>query len=648
MMDIFKLDFNELKKKINADPMASDMYQRAISYADSALEFELPDEPVQDTYDGPCKVDGRFSLDWIEQLYKFDKVSWLFERSFTALAFAYKMTGKTSYLDKWIACVDSCFINPAWGPKVPYLSGKYDHCSSRLSRALPIATAWLQNDLTDEILDRIDERLGIEIDGFIETYARSGDLYPLGPNDHQSKAIAGAGMSALYLTGRGSKGREADLERLIYLFEKLLPETVTPEGGWIDGYDFYYYAMMDCVFFLDTLKAHTGQDLIFYPGMREAAQHSLYGLGAHKGFAASSPYVFFWTADRYNMPEALRVPEYMLKHGTFEDMHAPYAFIFYNPDLPVEHLKKTVNIAQDFGLGRIGRGFGDDGVYLWMKSGPAEAFCRNNQNGIQLSAFGKRLLYNTVLQPGDPSRLWDTVFKYGLWLTGKSNSIIVNGQDQLKNLYGEDWEPIKKFHKPGRPKWDDDTMWWFDYEEPKESFGRFIGASDTGDAQFMSASADTVFGPEISRYTRHCAVLGQNLIVIADCLQAEDGAETIAFRGNTPCKITQNDGQIDLNADEEAYATLSFTATSDLEITNDVWEFQPETGGYFTAELKAKKGLNILITVIQCSKSTIADQNKINLTEQNGKWQIKIIRDKDEYELSLPENLFDGLLNLHS
>jgi len=639
-MDIFKPDFKEMQEKISADAMSSDLYQRAISYADKTLDVELPDKPFT-VFSDPCMKDGRFTPEFLVHLQVYDEVSWLFERAFTALAFAYKMTGNHVYLEKWLQCVDSCFLNSVWGPD----ASKYDHCSSRLCRALSISAAWLENDIPEEVHERIDLRLGIEVDGFIDTYARSGDMYPLGPNDHQSKSVAGAGTAALYLSERGFKDRKADMDRLVFLFEKLLPETVTPEGGWIDGYDFYYYAMMDCVFFLDLLKVFTGRDLIFHPGMREAAVHSLYALGTHSDINVTSPYVFFWLQDRYEIP-AVNVAEHMLSQGTFEDQHAPYAFMFYQTEPVPTPLADSAHVAMDFGLGRLGKGYNNKSVYLWMRSGPAEAFCRNNQNGLLLTAYGKRILYNTVMvKKVGYVKLWDIVYEHGLWLTGKSTSLMVNGQDQLKNRYGEDWEPIKKFHKPGRPKWDDDTMWWFDYEEPKEALGRFIGASDTGNAQFMSASADKVFGTAVSRYTRHCAMLDQNLIVIVDCLQAESGAEIISFRGNTPCKFSQTNGQIDINADNEAYAAISFAATSDLEITCGIWEFQPDTGGYFTAEFGAKQGLNILITTIQCDKNIITAQRKVNLKEENDRWSVRITQEKNKYSLSLPENPFEGLLN---
>jgi len=626
-MDIFKLDIDAIKAKTQKTPMAEKLYKEAITYSVKMLGIELPVEPMV-IDDEPSMKDGRFTDGYLKHLQVYDDTTWLFYNAFNGLAFGYKMTGKKEYLDKWLASLDACLMSDPWGPA----ACTYDLCSARLCCSLSVTAGWLINDLDPSVIERIDTRLKKEIDGFIETYKRAGDLYPLGPNNHQFKSMSGAGVAAIFLVSRHPEYEPA-LKRLIDLFKMLLPQSITPDGGWADGYPYYFYIMMEGVFFLDALKENQKLDLINSPGMNKAAEHMMYALNAHEGAHLGHTHVLFWIADRYNMPEALNVAELMLSSGSFKARDAAYSLICYNTGQNPAAPSDRVHIDKDFGLGRLGEGYDHNNVYLWMRSGPGDR-CRSNQNGIFLTAYGKQILADTTLIGGGYKKFWDAVHKYGLWEAKNSTSILVNGLDHLKNRYGEDWEPIKKFHKPGRPKWNDDTMWWFDYEEPKERYGNFIGGWDDGRIWRMSASADRVFGELVSSYTRHCAMIDNNIMVIVDHIKANAGAETIWFRGNSPQRVTVEGDNICITADDGVNARAAFTGNSDIDLSAAVWEYQPETGGYFTAEMKAQPGDNLLVSAIIVGKKPIKEKISVSLQENDNGHLITVRHASAEYSLS--------------
>jgi len=627
-MDIFKPDFDAIKEKITKTSLAKELYKKANDGANELLDAELPTEPLE-VYNERCMKDGKFTEEFLKHIQLYDIRSQFFGNAFSTLAFAYRMTGKKDYLDRWLACVDSCFLSDPWGPG----ACKYDHCSELLCRALSVSTGWLMDDLAPDMIKRIDTRLAKEVNGFIETYARAGDLYPLGPNGHQSRAIAGSGTAAVFLASRHSKYEPA-LERLIYLFKKLLPETVTPEGGWLDGYDHFSGQIIDCIFFMEALKEHRGIDLTGSPGLKEAALHFVYAFSVQKGVIANIQ-VLFWLAKAYDIPEVLYIAERLTIDNDFYKNCAAIALLFYDPDQKSVSPPDRVHIVKDFGLGRLGEGYDHDNVYLWMRSGPAEAFCRNNQNGILLTAYGTQLLGNTVLHNPGYVRGWEIVYKYGLYLTRNATALMINGQDQLKHRYGEDWEPIKKFHKPGRPKWDDDTMWWFDYEEPKEQYGQFIGGSDNGNIWKMSASADKVFGELVSAYTRHCALINKRLVVIVDHVKANTGVETIWFRGNSAKKVSVKETNVMIEAEDGVNARAAFAGTASIDVSAEVWEFQPEIGGYFTAKMEAQPGDNILVSVIWPGKETLSENVSVSLEKNVGGFSIKVYCLGDEYNFNV-------------
>ncbi|NLY18374.1 MAG: hypothetical protein GX045_05380, partial [Clostridiaceae bacterium] len=194
-MELLSPDFDQLKKKINYDEVTRKLYDEAIAYADKILLEEFPNEPIKE-HGNAKKINGRYTDKYLGILQEYDTTSWLYERAFRNLAFAFKMTGHRKYLDKFEEAIDRCLLNPYWGPE----ESEYDHCSSRILRALCVSLTWLGSDLSRDHMKRITDRIKKEVIGFEKKYSRMGDDYPIGPNDHQSKDLSGAGCAAWFLS----------------------------------------------------------------------------------------------------------------------------------------------------------------------------------------------------------------------------------------------------------------------------------------------------------------------------------------------------------------------------------------------------------------------------------------------------------------
>lgn len=610
------------------------LHLQAIEKADKSLSQTLPAEPINIT-ECEQRRDGRYTDAYLDNLTSFDKTSWFFHDAFIVLSYAYCMTYESIYLDKFCEYAQSCLINGRFGP--PY--AEYDHCSSRLCRALAIACSWIGTDLPSDIKDKIDARLYAEIQGFLKKYERAGDLYPIGPNDHQCKDLAGAGIACIYLLPQHPELQSA-LDRFVYLYaDKFVPETATEEGGWIDGYELIFYALMDTAPFMDAVKSTTDRDIADEIRLRNTCRHIIPGqLSINASLAPDESTFFhythglFYLAATYQNKELQYLAKKLTLEGKSDPVFAPYSILFYDPALASNLPSTAAHIAYDFGLMRLGKGIDNNHVYVWLRSGPAEAFNRCNQNGILLTAYGVPLLSNVTMPDADYKKLWNTVYNDGLFTTKCANALLIDGENQQTNTYGEDWAPITEFHKPNRPKWGDPDAWWFDFEEPKQPLGQALCAFERDGIRVMSGNADNAYGSLVHRYTRHVVQIKKNLIVVIEVLDV-DKPRSVSFRACTDHIMRIEDNNVILSA-EGAHARLAFSHDAALSV--DTWSFQPEHGCYMTAEWQISKGEHVLVSSIRTGRDQDDRMLNVDCTANNGICAIKA----DGYTLSLPYPCF--------
>lgn len=629
-MSLFCPDFSLIQEKARTC-IGSILHQQAISTADSYLECELPDQALP-VIPCPQRVDGRYTQEYLDNLQRFDDRSWFFQTAFPALSYAYRFTGDPRYLECFIKCVKSCFLNPRFGP--PY--AEFDHCSSRLCRSLSIAASWLEKALPVAIQQQIEDRLMEEVNGFILKYDRAGDLYPIGPNDHQGKDLAGAGIASLYLMKRHPEYEQA-YQRFLYLFrEKFIPESASDGGGWIDGYDLLFYELMDDALFKSAVKDEGGPDISADQRLVKVCDHILPALPVHKQPGASFfayTHGMFYLACTYHREDLQYLAVKFTEEGNSDPRFAPYSLYFYDPSLPVSEPQFDAHIARDFGLMRLGTGFSENNVYAFLRSGPTEAFCRNNQNGFTITAFGKQILGNVWMPGVGYKKLWDTVYHDGLWTSKCANTLLINGECQLRNRYGEDWAPIVHFHRPNRPKWGDPDAWWFDFEEPKQPLGRALCAIEHKGFSVMSGSADHAYGTAVSRYTRHMIKFEDNLILILDLLQLT-APSTVSFRACTDYEMHPFGSNVSIKAGDVS-AQIAFSENSRISI--DRWPFQPDFGYYLTAEYDFEAGDQMLACAVWPT-CTDTPSLRISVSVVDGMYHVQA----GEHMLTLPRSLYEG------
>lgn len=602
-MKLIHADFEVLKRKVSFDEVTRKLYGEAMTQADMIAAADFPALPIEEG-DYVKKVDDQYTDEYLKILQVYDDTTWLFERAFRKLAFAYKMTGERKYLDKYEEAIDKCLRNPRWGPK----GNEYDHCSSRTLRALCVSLTWLGDDLAADKTEKICARMKEEVLGFEYKYRRMGDDYPIGPNDHQSKDLSGAACGAWFLMAR-EPAMKVYFDRFVSLFrDKLIEETIAEDGGWPDGWSFVLYALMDMIALFEVIEDGTGADLTCHPRMQRTCDFFLNAMWQHEcnipdEEVLQPKYAFchgvFWMAATYRRKDMQFVAKNALLQGQVDFDFCDYAFICYDESLEAQELcQGGASFTRSVGWGRLGWGTNTESIYLWLKSGAADAFCRNNQNGLVLTAFGRQLFSEVTLPKVGYRKLWKCVYEEGLWTTKCATALLVNGQNQLKNRYGEDWGPIMKFHNPNREKWGDEDAWWFDFEAPKAPFGRIAEAENTDGTAMLVGRADRCHGDLLTGYTRTCIMTRDGLIVIVDTLIPTDKAKDFQFRANTGYAFYLKDNDRAAITAGEVHSDILFIYKGDYTVSVDKWAFNPGPGNYLTGDFKLQGGKARLITVL--------------------------------------------------
>lgn len=604
-MKLIHADFDALRKKITFNTVTQKLYSEAMEQVDKILADDFPSSPIEDgSY--VKKVNDHYTGEYLKVLQEYDVTSWLYERAFRKLAFAYMMTGERKYLDKYELAIDKCLQNPYWGPK----GNEYDHCSSRMLRSLCVSLTWLGDALSGERFNKICDRMKIEVRGFEKKYSRMGDDYPIGPNDHQSKDLSGSGSAAWFLMAREPAEQKPYFGRFVYLFrEKLIEETIGEDGGWPDGWTCTLYALMDMIAFFEVIEDATGENLTAHPRMQRTCDFFICAMSQHKCNTANGviqpKYAYchgpFWMAAAYRRKDLQFIAIDSLMQGRVDYDYCDYAFICYDETLEAqEFCGDGAMFARSVGWGRLGWGTNTGSVYLWLKSGPADAFCRNNQNGILLTAYGRQLFSDVSLPPKTGYQaLWKCVYEDGLWTTKCASAILVNGQNQLKNRYGEDWGPIMKFHNPNRQKWGDEDAWWFDFEAPKAPLGRITGTKIADGAATLAGRADKCHGDLLQGYSRCCTMTRDGLIIIVDTLLPTDKASSFQFRANTAYKFYIKDKDRAAITAGDVSSDVLFLYDGDYSVSVDEWAFNPASGNYLTGDFKLKGNKAQLITLLR-------------------------------------------------
>ncbi len=604
-MKLLQADFEVLKKKIPFDTVTQKLYKEAVSQADKIVEQDFPAQPIQEgSY--VKKKDGQYTEEYLKVLQEYDDTSWLYERAFRKLVFAYKMTGAQKYLHKFEEAIDRCMQNPFWGPK----DSEYDHCSSRMLRSLCISLTWLGDGLAKVTTDKIRARMKTEVMGFENKYHRMGDDYPIGPNDHQSKDLSGAGCAAWFLMASDPEMKPY-FNRFVSLFrEKLIDETIAEDGGWPDGWGCVLYALMDVIALFEVIEGGTGEDLTRHPRMQRSCDFFIGAVWQHRCDIPNEEVVqpkyaychtTFWMAAVYKRKDMQFIAKNAVLQGLIDLDFSEYAFICYDETLEAQEFNRNGALfTRSVGWGRLGWGTNTESVYLWLKSGSADAFCRNNQNGLLLTAFGRELFSDVTLPAKIGYRkLWKCVYEEGLWTTKCATALLVNGQNQLKNRYGEDWGPIMKFHSPNRKKWGDEDAWWFDFDEPKAPYGRIVGAENEDDRATLVGRADKCYGDLLTGYTRACTMTRDGLIVIVDTLLPTYNAKNFQFRANTKYSFYLKDKNRAAIHAREVQSDILFLYDGDYELSVDKWAFNPGPGNYLTGDFKLEGKKAQLITVLR-------------------------------------------------
>ncbi|MFC5647602.1 hypothetical protein ACFPYJ_00365 [Paenibacillus solisilvae] len=603
-MKLNQADFEVLKKKVTFDSITQKLFQESISQADHLVMNEFPSHPIQER--SPIKkVNDQYTDEYLENLQEYDQTSWLYERAFRKLAFAFKMTGKQKYLDKYEQAIVRCMQNPFWGPK----DSEYDHCSSRILRSLSVSLTWLCDEISLDTLEMVSKRMKMEVLGFERKYCRMGEDYPIGPNDHQSKDLAGAGCAALFLLKRDPTMKRY-LDRFISLFrDKLLEETIEEDGGWPDGWACVLYSYMDVISFFEVIEDYTDRNLTHHPRLQQTCNFLIGAFPQHKnvifdGEIAQALYPYchsiFWMAATYRRKDMQFIAKRMILQGLADLDFSDYAFICYDERLEAEEFSGGGAImTRSVGWGRLGWGTNEENVYLWLKSGITDAFCRNNQNGLLITAFGRQLFSDVSLKGAGYRELWNCVYEDGLWTTKCANALLVNGQNQLRNRYGEDWGPIMKFHNPNRPKWGDEDAWWFDFEAPKAALGRMIGAISGEEAATLVGRADKCYGELLTGYSRTCMMTKDGLIIIIDRLVPTEKAKDFQFRANTAYTFHVTDSNRAAITAGEVCSDILFLYDGDYSVSVDKWPFNPGPGNYLTGNFKLQGRPAQLVTVMR-------------------------------------------------
>lgn len=234
------------------------------------------------------------------------------------LAIIYRVTGDRRYLDRCWQELDAAAQFPRWDPRGHFLS------TAEMTAAFALGYDWLYDQWTQD--QRATIRNAILEHGLrpgLAVYQDQQTWWPDWINNWNIVCNGGLAMGALAIEDESPGTAKEILRYGLQSVPKAL-EHFGPDGGWVEGPNYWSYATLYEAMYLDSLKTATGTDfgLGKIRGVSQTSWFPVYLNGNAGGpfnfgdaedlhHDRSGPQLL-WMARRFNEP---RLAQYAIEHG---------------------------------------------------------------------------------------------------------------------------------------------------------------------------------------------------------------------------------------------------------------------------------------------------------------------------------------------
>lgn len=390
-------DFTRIKDMIKTDDRAKKIYDNAMKKAEEycAEDFPLIDYVFNSSYD---QIDNARSF--------LDRM--------TMLGFAYQMTGDMKYPQR--AWEEFCAIDefPDFNPQHILDLGEY-------SMASAIGYDWMYDAFTEEQREFIanliyEKSLSLYSDAFYGRYSYTGNGGVLEWATFKGLSnflavINGGGFNAAIAVAEQYPDTAFDVMQNTYRSVEYLMYGLAPSGGWIEGVNYWEYAMKYLKNMMRTSNIVFGDyfnilDAYGVSGTLDWAMSnfSLLGRNNYHDDNPTTTYTsehFTWLSKVLNRPDMMAIRNYAAKNG-LGTVGSVYELLDYDPqvsEMDIDNLPKLVT-TPGVEVASMRESYTDkNGLYLGTHFGAVTAFHSHNDVGtFVFDILGERWAHDLGMQ----------------------------------------------------------------------------------------------------------------------------------------------------------------------------------------------------------------------------------------------------------
>lgn len=433
-------DFARIKNMVQTDDRAKEIYDNAMKKAEEycAEDFPLIDYVFNSSYD---QIDNARSF--------LDRM--------TMLGFAYQMTGDMKYPQR--AWEEFCAINefPDFNPQHILDLGEY-------SMASAIGYDWMYDAFTAEQRDFIakliyEKSISVYSDAFYGRYSYTGNGGVLEWANFKylsnfSAVINGGGFNAAIAVAELYPDVAFDVMQNTYRSIEYLIYGLAPSGGWIEGVNYWEYAMKylknmlrtsDIVFgdYFNILDAYGVNGTLDWA----MSNFSLLGRNNYHDDNPTSTYTsehFTWLSKVFDRPDMMALRTYAAKNG-LGTVGSVYELLDYDPQVPESDITDLPKLVTTPGVevASMRESYTDkNGLYIGTHFGAVTAFHSHNDVGtFVFDILGERWAHDLGIQSYSLTNVQDYE-KYRKRAEGH-NVLVINPGESFEQL-ADGFAPIVK------------------------------------------------------------------------------------------------------------------------------------------------------------------------------------------------------------
>ncbi len=567
---------SEVRQARRSDMLLRFLADSIIRDARSLVYAPLPQEPPHTRPNGV----------WDVNLWREYRITVNATNNMTALAFAYLLTGDTSYGD---AARKLMLHIASWDPNGATSAAVNDESSMPILYQMSRAYTWVYDLLTPEDRQVIQEVMRIRGNEAYEILKRRPfESRPYG--SHAGRSLGFLGEAGIAFLGEIPEASEW-FDYVTKIFYSVYPAWGKDAGGWAEGHAYWTSYMNRVLWFVDALKVATGLDLYEKAFFQNTGMFKLY---THPPYTEMGPFGDF--ADRGPQSADGNVMSHFA--GVYDNPYYKWyanevgaiaetgvmgfirAYLYPRAQMQGKAPTDLPNSAyfSDVGWVALHKEFGEprNSIQFMFKSSPYGSFSHSlaDQNTFTLEAYGEPLAISSGYRP------WYGSLHHMGWTktTQAHNGLLISGEGQIP--------------------------------QSLSAKGRITGFLNGDSFDYTAGDAAQAYGSKVNAYSRHVVYLRPDVFVIFDDVRAPQAEEySWLLHAYHPFAIDEKKGHIRVeaetaNLDVHLWASedLTFKQTDEFAVPLDEPMNKP-TQWHLTASTQAASTEAYFLAVLVPSKA---------------------------------------------